>query len=336
MRPDGENGGRAAPDPEIAVLYVDDEPALLELTTLFLGRAHGDLAIDTASSARVALEKLRLRPYDVIVSDYLMQGMDGIEFLKGLRAGGCSIPFIIFTGKGREDVAIEALNSGADFYLQKGGDPRSQFAELANMIRQAARKRRAEEALRAHEERLHAIIQGSPIPQFVIGRDHRVIYWNRALEQNTGVPASEVLGTRGQWKAFYPFERPCLCDLLVDGTPGEISLWYGDKAGPSRHVEGACEVKDFFPNMGDHGRWLLFTSVAIRDRTGAILGALETLEDITDQVSAEENLRERECELEETRARLDGIFQAHPGTPDRGLHGGSLGTGNLPVPPAEQ
>jgi DNA-binding response OmpR family regulator len=81
---------------------------------------------------------LQLHPYDVIVADYLMPEMDGIEFLKGLRASGCTIPFIIFTGKGREDVAIEALNSGADFYLQKGGNPRSQFAELGNMIRQAA------------------------------------------------------------------------------------------------------------------------------------------------------------------------------------------------------
>jgi DNA-binding response OmpR family regulator len=131
------DGGPAAPAPKIAVLYVDDEPAFLELTTLFLGRS-GDFAIDTALSAKLALGMLQLHPYDVIVADYLMPEMDGIEFLKGLRASGCTIPFIIFTGKGREDVAIEALNSGADFYLQKGGNPKSQFAELGNMIREAA------------------------------------------------------------------------------------------------------------------------------------------------------------------------------------------------------
>ena len=59
--------------------------------------------------------------YDAIISDYQIPDMDGIEFLKKVRSSGNSIPFIIFTGKGREEVVIEALNAGADFYLQKGG-----------------------------------------------------------------------------------------------------------------------------------------------------------------------------------------------------------------------
>ncbi len=311
MQSDTQNGRPAIPVPKISVLYVDDEPALLELTTFFLDR-EGDLAIDTALSAKIALGKLRDRPYDVIVADYLMPEMDGIEFLKGLRAEGCTIPFIIFTGKGREDVAIEALNSGADFYLQKGGDPRSQFAELGNMIRQAAHKRRAEEALRENEEQLHAVIQGSPIPQFVIDRDHRVVHWNRALEAQTGIPAAEMIGTRTPWRAFYTEERPCLAHLLVDGEPGELSRWYGDRGAFSRYVEGAYEVKEFFENLGGHGRWLFFTAVPIRNGSGEITGALETLEDITEQKVAEDDLRERACEVEEAHAELEAIFQAFP------------------------
>ncbi|HUK38951.1 MAG TPA: response regulator [Methanomicrobiales archaeon] len=311
MQTETRNGGPAAPAPGIAVLYVDDEPALLELTTIFLGR-DGDLEIDTALSARIALGMMEKRSYDVIVADYLMPEMDGIEFLKGLRGSGCTIPFIIFTGKGREDVAIEALNSGADFYLQKGGDPRSQFAELANMIRQAARKRRAEGALRESEQRLHAILKGSPIPQFVIDRNHRVVYWNRALEQHTGVPAGEVIGTTAPWKAFYPAERPVLSDLLVDGKTEELARWYGEKVAVSGHVEGAYEVKDFFPRLGRHGSWLCFTAVPIPDETGKVIGALETLEDITEQVTAEESLRERATEVEEAHAQLEAIFQAFP------------------------
>jgi len=80
--------------------------------------------------------------YDAIVSDYQMPEMDGIEFLKTVRGSGSDMPFIIFTGKGREDVVIEAINNGADFYLQKGGNPKAQFAELSHKIKHAVRERR--------------------------------------------------------------------------------------------------------------------------------------------------------------------------------------------------
>lgn len=98
-----------------------------------------------------ARERLRSRRYDVIVSDYQMPGTNGIPFLKELRNQGDSIPFIIFTGKGREEIVIEAINSGADFYLQKGGDPNAQFAELRHKVRQAAQRWTAERSVRARE-----------------------------------------------------------------------------------------------------------------------------------------------------------------------------------------
>jgi CheY-like chemotaxis protein len=111
----------------IRVLYVDDESALLDLCQIFLERS-GDFTVTTATSAPEAIRILELKRFDAIVSDYQMPEMNGIEFLKVVRARGDKTPFIIFTGKGREEVVIEALNSGADFYLQKGGEPKSQFA----------------------------------------------------------------------------------------------------------------------------------------------------------------------------------------------------------------
>ncbi|MDD1717683.1 MAG: response regulator [Methanoregulaceae archaeon] len=124
----------------IAVLLVDDEPILFNVTRIHLEMA-GDITVDVSSSAKEAIEKIHAREYDVIVSDYEMPVMNGIELLKLLRNEGNDTPFIIFTGRGREDVIIEALNSGADFYLKKGSEPRTAFSTLGGMIREAVRRR---------------------------------------------------------------------------------------------------------------------------------------------------------------------------------------------------
>jgi len=112
-----------SPSPLVRVLYVDDEVALLELARIFLEQ-RGGMVVDITTDPREVLRMIMSDRYDVIVSDYQMPEMDGITLLKRVREEGSQVPFIIFTGRGREEVVIEALNSGADFYLQKGGDPR--------------------------------------------------------------------------------------------------------------------------------------------------------------------------------------------------------------------
>jgi PAS domain S-box-containing protein len=137
------------------VLYVDDDPDLLDLGKLFLEQG-GEFSVDTIASIPAALSCMQSTNYDVIVSDYQMPEMNGIEFLKQVRGFGNTIPFILFTGRGREEVVIEAINNGADFYLQKGGAPRAQFAELAHKIRQSVTRHRAKDELRAAYEQLTA------------------------------------------------------------------------------------------------------------------------------------------------------------------------------------
>ena len=127
----------------ISILYVDDESAMLEIGKLFLERG-GQFSVDIISSARDALVLMATKNYDAIVSDYQMPEIDGIEFLKKVRSSGKTIPFILFTGRGREEIVIQALNEGADFYLQKGGEPVSQFTESAFKLRHAVQKRWAE------------------------------------------------------------------------------------------------------------------------------------------------------------------------------------------------
>ena len=91
-----------------------------------------------------------------------MPGKNGLEFLKELRDSGNDIPFVIFTGKGREEVAIQALNLGADQYLNKGGTPETVYGELAHSIRKIVGSDRAEEAFKKSEENiLNKIIQNT-------------------------------------------------------------------------------------------------------------------------------------------------------------------------------
>jgi len=273
----------------IRVLFVDDDRLLLDLSKEFLEQQEEDFRVDTAISAEETLRKLSEEGYDVVVSDYQMPVMDGLEFLSELRRQGNTVPFIVFTGKGREEVAVEAFARGADGYVMKGGDPTAQYAELANWIKLAVARRKAQNALKENERRLSRIIGGNAVPSFVINKEHVITHWNRACEEILRIPASEIVGTKNPWKPFYTAKRPILADLIVDGAPKkEIEQYYGDKQLQPSFIKGAYQSEDYFPHLGENGKWLFFTAAPIRDETGKITGAIETLQDITEQKKAEE------------------------------------------------
>ncbi|MBN2255269.1 MAG: diguanylate cyclase [Deltaproteobacteria bacterium] len=155
-------------------------------------------------------------------------------------------------------------------------------------------RRRIEDAIKESEQRLKSVIEGSPIPTFVINENHRVLYWNKALEEMSGIKARDIIGTNEQWRAFYDKERPCMADLLVDSLVEEIPRWYVGKYHNLKLIEDAYEAIDFFPALGTGGKWLRFTAAALRDSKGTLFGAIETLEDITARKLAEEALKESE------------------------------------------
>ena len=159
----------------------------------------------------------------------------------------------------------------------------------------------AEILKREGEQRLFSVIQGSPIPTFVIGLDHKVIHWNQALEQLSNIPADDVIGTNQHWRAFYARERPCMADLLVDQSPETIPEWYPGVA-KSKLIDETFEAEGFFADLGANGRWLRFTAASIRTSKGILVGAIETLEDFTERNAAEQRLAESEN-------RLKNIFQ---------------------------
>ncbi len=174
-------------------------------------------------------------------------------------------------------------------------------------VRDVTDRRHAENGLKESERKLQDILHGSPIPAFVMGKDHKVIYWNKALEKLSGIMAEEVIGKADHWRAFYKQERPCMADILVDEDLKKITEWYPDKHKKSDLLQDAYEALDFFPDLGDGGKWLRFTAAAIRDSQGCLLGAVETLEDITRSKRSEDALRESEDRF---RAVADSALDA--------------------------
>ena len=201
----------------IQVLLVDDERDLLDVTRLFLERG-GTISVTTAISAQEALGMLAGVRFDVIVSDFEMPGINGIEFLKRLRNGGDQTPFIIFTGKGREHVVIEALNYGADFYLQKGGDPKAQFAELGNMIVKAHERKQAGEALKESERQYRSVVEDQTelICRFLPNGVH--VFVNEAYCRYFGIKRDEIIGHRFR-PAIPPEDRPAVDRVFRSLSP---------------------------------------------------------------------------------------------------------------------
>ena len=162
------------------------------------------------------------------------------------------------------------------------------------------RNKRSRQILRdlwEQEETVSQVIQGSTIPTFVINKDHNIIHWNKALEMLTGVPASEMIGTKKQWFPFYNQERPSLADLLLDRADiYEADKFYDTGWSPSVFIDGAYQAEDFFENIGDSGKWLFFTAAPIKSRNGKIIGAIETFWDTTEdkRLAEEQALYTRE------------------------------------------
>ncbi len=173
------------------------------------------------------------------------------------------------------------------------------YEELERRVRdlekQAAKRKKVEEALRESEMRLSEIVHGSLIPTFVIDDNHTITHCNKAYENLKGVSAEEMIGTKDQWSTFYPHPRPTMADLIVDNAPEEeIARYYGGRARRSALVPGGYEAEDFFPGLGQRGQWLYFGAAPLRDAEGNIAGAIEILLDITEHKSAEMALRKSE------------------------------------------
>lgn len=159
---------------------------------------------------------------------------------------------------------------------------------------------------------LARVFDASPVATFALDIHHQVTQWNRACEALTGIAREDIVGTRLQWMAFYSEERSVLADLILSKDSAELARLYGGKFKPSELISGAFEATDFFPNFGRTGKWLYFTAAPIYDETDQLVGAIETLQDVSLQHEAEEALRESEekYKLLSVTDSLTGLFNA--------------------------
>lgn len=171
-------------------------------------------------------------------------------------------------------------------------------------------RQRTIDARRYMYQVLAQIVDGDPVPTLVIDADHKITHWNKACAAITGVPASAVVGTNRQWAPFYPSERPIMADLIINSATAGIEALYHGKYRPSKLIDGAFEAEDFFPHLGTEGCWLAFTAAPIRDAEGRILGAIETLQDVTERRKAVADLENYQSQLEELVEQRTGELGA--------------------------
>jgi len=265
----------------IQALYVDDEQDLLSVSKLFLERTH-DMTVDTELSASQALMKLKSREYDVVISDYQMPEMDGIMLLKSIRRE-CNdkIPFILFTGRGREEVAIEALNYGADYYLQKGGDVKAQFAILRNMILQAAQRKKAENELKQSEERYRNIVEDQMESICRFRPDGTHVFVNSAYCTFVGKDRSELIGKK------FIAEIPTEDKMLLKKHFRSLTI---------KNPKASIEHRIIMPDKTT--RWVRCNDRAIFGKDGQVVEYQSVARDITEQKMAEYALTDSERKLQ--------------------------------------
>ncbi|MHA2425841.1 MAG: PAS domain S-box protein, partial [Candidatus Thorarchaeota archaeon] len=181
----------------IRILIVDDDRDLLSLIQRFLVSEYPEFEILSAVSAQDALRIMETGEIDAIVCDFYLgpKEMNGLELLEWLRSSGSTLPFVMFTGRSREEVAIRALNLGADFYLKKDiEDFENLFKELVHHLKNAVETRKMEDALKESESRFRAIFEQAPIGVARIDLDGRILEGNTSLAYMLGYEVNELVG----------------------------------------------------------------------------------------------------------------------------------------------
>ena len=264
------------PAETIRVLHVDDEPDFAALAARFLERADERLVVETATGASEGLEYLAGNDVDCVVSDYDMPGRDGIEFLAAVRDEHSELPFILYTGKGSEEIASEAISAGVTDYLQKGGGT-SQYTVLANRIGNAVEQYRSKREIEASRKRLSLFFDQSPLGVIEWNENFDITRVNDTAEELLGYTENELLGE--SWEMIVPeSDRDSVSETvrnLLTDEGGYHSINENVRVGGERIV---CEW---------HNR-------VVTDERGDTVAIYSQFRDVTEREKREAELRRKE------------------------------------------
>ncbi len=255
----------------IRVLHVDDEPEFTGMVSEFLGQHDDRLEIETADNAEEALWVLDREVVDCVVSDYEMPGCDGIELLESVRERDPELPFVLYTGKGSETIASEAISAGVTDYLQKGSGT-SQYEVLANRITNAVEKQRARVEAAQSERLLQTMAENANdiLWQFTANWG-KLLFINSAYEEIWSQPAAELeREPKAFLKGIHPDDRPIATDAMERVSEGE-----------SIDIEFRVNAEESF------SRWVWVQGEPVYDGDGTVERVVGFARDITDRKARE-------------------------------------------------
>ncbi len=177
------------------------------------------------------------------------------------------------------------------------------------------------EDLAREKKKIEGIIEGSPIASFVIDKNHKIIFWNKACTELLGLRGENMIGTDNQWIPFYPEKRPVIADIIVDqDLEHGLNRFYGEKeVQPHAIIEGAYEASDYYENLGGRSRHLYFLAAPIYDENGEVIAAIETLQDVSREKEMEFDLKNYAATLHDElnknitlKRTIEGIIEGSP------------------------
>lgn len=266
----------------VTVLHVDDDNDFLKMAATFLERTHSDLDILTAESAEAGLDTLESNAIDCIVSDYDMPEMDGLEFLDAVRDDHPSLPFILFTGTGSEEVASDAISAGVTDYLQKSTG-RGQYELLANRIDNAVNQYRAEQRAATIDRRLRELTEATDDVFWMFNAAwEELLFVNSAYEEMWGQSVSDLRSDAQSFiDGIHPADRDHVQDAMATLSSGEP-------------VELEYRVNE----SEDYQRWVWVKGVPLTDDDGNVKRVAGFVRDISDRKRREELLQQYEVLVE--------------------------------------